>query len=736
MYKYRHTLVLLTLAALGCQSIHQPAATQPMGKKPKTALPPDALLTLNEIQPVPVLSKAPAEPTSRPALEAVLLFAQAHDALIENRAYAAIGLLERAVKLDPYSYDLYNELGHAYLSVGHSTDRAVDAFEKAAEFRPSKLSVHLQLARLYLMRGDADDAIRHLRIGKLTPDYQQDEDFAAATDLLLARGLQQKGYIRAARDEYEIVFNDLEHPSSMMRSNMELAFLIQHPEVVEEQLGELDEVMGEYDRALEEYRSVADIDDDNFDAQAHVVRLLVKMGQPDESAALAAKLVRQFQANPESMDLLREVYQQVGSQKGVIEQLAKLHAHDPQDRTILFTLADTLNQQGKEGEAEKLLSDAAVHDNFDPQITQHLFPLQAAAGNTEQAAKLLIETLAHHPDSLRQLLPMWSQLMAPTRSNRLRLRALQDLQVSAEAEPAKLFWISSVAGVWTRDELAKDSLAAAIKADKPFAPAYRLLLVQTWNRHDWSENQKKRFSTELADRAEKQGDPALAAELRGISLLAQKQPGEAAAAFEKSRQLGGNSPDLEISYASSLAAEGKKAEAERALWKLITDYPTCDDGYDALFRYYLSQKEPDEAMHVLRTWLDDAPLSTAAKLIQATVFYQSQRFDLADQALAALVDAHPDDQEVLDTAAQIYQDTGHLSGYIKKLENLRSANPRNQVVVQELVELYLQAHEPSEAERVLNATYSAVGNDPDLLYYLSHLYSQIGQQEKAEKLLE
>jgi tetratricopeptide (TPR) repeat protein len=735
MYPYRKTLLLLAATMAGCQSVHRPAATRPAVAQNQSALPPAALLSLDEIQPAPTLSAVPARPTTRPAIDALLLFARAHDALLQNRGYAAVGLLERAVKIDPNSYDLYDELGRAYLSVGHSSDQAIDAFEKAAALRPTELSVHLQLARLYLLHGNLDDAIRHLRIGRLTEDYQQEEGAAAVTDLLLARALQQKGYIRAATDEYQKVLDDLQNSTSAMRGNMELEFLIEHPEVIEEQLGELAEMLGEDQAALEDYQKAAAVDEDNFDAQAHVVRILLKMGRADESAALAAKLVRQFQASPESMDVLREVYSQVGSRAGVIRELAKLHAGDPEDRTILFTLADALRTQGRQTEAETLLSDAAADDEYEPDVVQRLFQMRLADSDTDAAAKLLIEALAHRPDSLRQLVPLWSQLMAPTRSDRLRLSALQNLSVPAEAESAKLFWISTVAEVWNRGELAKDSLSQAVKEDKPFAPAYRLLLEQTWRRRDWSDTQKKKFSADLAERAQEHGDPALAAELRGISMLAQKNADEAAAAFERARQLGDNSPDLEISYASALMAQGKNAEAERALWKLVTDYPTCDDGYDALFRYYLSRKQPDEAMRVLRTWLDDAPMSTEAKLIQATVFFQTQRYDLADQALTALIDAHPEDSEVLQMAADIYQQTGQLSAYIKKLEALRADNPRNQVVVEELVDLYIQQHQLGEAERVLNATYAAVQNDPDLLYYLSHLYSEIGQQQQAEKLL-
>jgi predicted Zn-dependent protease len=69
------------------------------------------------------------------------------------------------------------------------------------------------------------------------------------------------------------------------------------------------------------------------------------------------------------------------------------------------------------------------------------------------------------------------------------------------------------------------------------------------------------------------------------------------------------------------------------------------------------------------------------------------------------------------------------------LEKLRIANPQNQVVVEELVDLYMQQHQLAEAQHVLDATHAVVGGDADLLYYLSHLYALIGQQQQAEDVL-
>ena len=77
-----------------------------------------------------------------------------------------------------------------------------------------------------------------------------------------------------------------------------------------------------------------------------------------------------------------------------------------------------------------------------------------------------------------------------------------------------------------------------------------------------------------------------------------------------------------------------------------------------------------------------------------------------------------------------------LPAYIQTLEKLRTTNPQNQVVVEELVNLYMQRHQSADAQRILDATHAVVGGDADLLYYLSHLYAFIGQQQQAEDVLQ
>src|SRR5438876_111000 len=106
--KIRSQTLLLWMAALAGCAAQRPVATAPRSAPtthPTIAatqpLDPKALLTLDQIQPKSKIPE-PAATQSAPApLKALQLYAQARAAQLENRRYAAISLLEKAIQLDP-----------------------------------------------------------------------------------------------------------------------------------------------------------------------------------------------------------------------------------------------------------------------------------------------------------------------------------------------------------------------------------------------------------------------------------------------------------------------------------------------------------------------------------------------------------------------------------------------------------------------------------------------------------
>lgn len=743
----RAILAAMTLAVGGCASQSEssranravgPVTTTAPATRPVKAA---ATLTLDELTPKPRLpAPRPATtPTTGPApLNAIALYAQARAKVLANQRIAAVNLLQDAIRLDPASFELRYALGEAYSGIGTYNEKAIDAFLDAAAINPNHLGVQTELGRQYLAKGSLEKAIEHLRMALLTDDYRRDSSGAASAEFLLARALQRNGNDRAALDVYGRLLVRLRRPSAM-RGNSELSFLASQPEALFIQVGDLYARGGQYDEALRAYELAVERRPERFDYAARVVRTLIAANRRDAAAARAADVVRTFRASSDSLELLRETYRNAGGDAAVAKRLRTLHQQSPHDRAILYSLVNVLNATDQRGEAEKLLLAAIERDRYGIDDVRRLFNSYSSRGDVDAATLLLINALAARPDSLRELLPLWSELLLPSRGNQLRLARLEALRVPRESEAAKQFWISQLARVWSRDVAARTALEQSVKQRPPLPPAFRVLLNTYWSRGDWDEARKVEASEALIATVEKFGSPdasGLAAELRGLLLLNRGEPQKAAVELARAERLMGESSlDLQLAQATAARAAGNTPKFEQIHWKLISDYPTAEDPYETLLGHYLSSNAAPQAIKVLRAWLAADPESVKARVIEANIYLGGKQPALAEQSLLKLFERHSDDNELLNALRNLYGATGRLDEYIELLEAERVKRPENRAAVAMLVELYAEQKRTSEAARVLDAAQAAVADDPDLLYYVAHLYTRIGQQDVTEQTL-
>ncbi len=707
-----------------------PVPATPLVKTPST-------LTLDEMPPRLALpaSRPSTRPTTGPApLDAIALYAEARAKVLANQRLAAVKLFEDAIRLDPASFELRFALGDAYSGIGANNDKAIEAYLAAAAMNPNHLGVQTELGRQYLAKGQLDKSIEHLRLALLTNDYRRDNSGAASAEFLLARALQRNGNDRAALDAYARLLVRLRRPSAM-RANSELSFLASQPEALFIQVGDLYTKGGAYDDALRAYELAADRRPESFDYAAKIVRTLIAADRRENAAARAGEVVRTFRASSDSIELLRETYRGAGGDAAVASRLRTLYRQSPDDRAILYSLVNVLNASGRRGEAEKMLLTAVQGDGYAVEDVRRLFDSYVSRDDVDAATLLLTNALAARPDSLRELVPLWSELLLPSRRNQLRVGKLQALKVPAASEAAKQFWISRLAQVWNRDVLARTALEQSVKRKPPLPPAFRTLLNTYWSRGDWDDAQKIEASQALIATVETSGDAPLAAELRGLLLLNRGLPKEAAEELARAQKLGAPTLDLQLAHATAARATGNSAKFEQLLWKLISDYPTAEDPYESLLGYYIGNGSIPQAIKVLRAWLAADPESVKARVIEASIYIQGKQTALAEQSLLKMFARYSDDNELLQALRDLYAATGKVQTYIDLLEAERIKRPDNRAAVAMLVELYAEQKRTGEATRVLDAAQAAVAKDPDLLYYIAHLYSRIGQESVTEDTL-
>ena len=425
----RIVIVLLTgCIAVGCATTRHSskAATKPLSATTQASSPRNADLALDEIQPKPLLAATsePSDPASRPPLDAIAMFAQARDELLQGRRYTAINLLEKAIHLDPESYELRYLLAQANDGPGMPYESAIAAFEAAAKVGPDHIVIHTEIGRLFLAKANVTKAIEQFRLAAQTTEYDNDDSLAAINDYFLAKALQQGGYERAALDSYVTLIGRLQSGAVATRGSPELAYLVNQPESLFVEVGELFEKRGQSENAIRLYSLAAEHKPDDFSYQAHVVRAMAAAGKGSEATALATQLVQQFHASPESVALLKETYRKYGGDAAVAKELERLRAENPDDHTILYALVDVLSDSHHADRAQSLLSEAAGNAHYPTEMVRRLFKLYQANNDVDSAAKLVIQTLAARPDATRELLPMWAELLRPWQKNHLTLASL------------------------------------------------------------------------------------------------------------------------------------------------------------------------------------------------------------------------------------------------------------------------------------------------------------------------
>jgi tetratricopeptide (TPR) repeat protein len=746
-----HRLILLAIAGVGGCASRPAAMSGTKGAATDIAilgprLDPQATLSLDQIKPVPKLPPPSTQPSDRPPpIDALMLYAKARDAEDSNQRYNAIEYLDQAAKLDPASFDVQSELARLYLSMNAGGEQALDALRLAAQIKPDDLQTQTDLGRVHLVRGELDQAIKHLRLALDTTEYRQDDDSCAITDYYLAQALQKQGYDRAALEEYSRLLDRLQHAPESVRGNPDLDYWLSRPDLLYEEVGRLHEEQGEPEQALAAYQLVSQHSPDDLDTQARIVRLLVEVGRRNEAAHDAVDAVVRTHASPQSLAMLHEVYR--GDNASAVAAMRKLYDAHPQDRSVLFALADLLMQSGKPAAAERTLLtvvDQTTDKNGagDIEVLRKLFGELSGQGKTLDAARLLIETSARRPETVNELLPMWVDLTSLTRRDRLHDEQLLTLPVAKTALAARSYWVARLAV--GRPELLKSALDDSLARDPVFAPAFRFALSRIISDDSLKPSQRQQRVDDLVAMARKRSAQGLAQELLATALLANansaKADGDgnaagelavaARTAFSQAEKLGDHSPDLRLHAADTELLLSDSATYERMMWRLLGDRPDDDEAYNTLFRYYEDHGQAERSVAVSQSWLIADPNNTSARLLRILLLSKAGVADEAERMLGELYRERPDDPNVLEMMkAVLAQDHGSSDKYVSILETRVADHPDDLTAVDQLLDEYLLQNRKSDALRLINTARAAVAGDADMLYFTAHLYDRVGEKD-------
>lgn len=650
--------------------------------------------------------------------------------MLDNNGAAATELLRKAVALDPDSFELHRELGEVYQATGDP--RAAQEWEKAASIDPDRLDLQVNLGRHYAARAQFEQAITHLRLARQTEEYRHDDPMAVEVDFLLARALQESGYDRAALSTYEQLLNRLQTQPWLVRQNPQGAALLSHPEALALHVAALYEKHKQYAQAQSLLRATALSNPNDFDVQARLVADTAAAGDPDKAARMAVDLVLRFHASPASLALLRDAS---GSDEAAIATLTDLHRRNPDDRPLVYALIDTQLAHGQVREAEQLLDSAWARWPDDLRLLRRRALHLRDRGDFTQAARVLIAALSRRPSNYPEIAAIWDALPRPSPHGRLHIADVQSLAVSESETPARLLLLGRSLRIDRGPSAQREVIRKATEARPVFAPAWREMLAITWSDDSQSVQHKTEASAALAAAAKQAGNLPLADELRGIAALSQEKPQAAALSFAQAVRQGDRSPELILNFATALHLLRDDAGARSLLLKLLSDHPLYDDAYLTLYEINQAQEQSAQAMQVLRLWLAADPDNLTAQRLVAKEALDQRRYSDAQRAFDVLLASHPANPEALAALEQFYSQTSRLNEFTDRLSGRLLAQPWNVALGEALAQAYQDQHKTAAAVRVADELRSHVGDDADLLYRLSGLYSRLGADAQSEQIL-
>jgi tetratricopeptide (TPR) repeat protein len=312
----------------------------------------------------------------------------------------------QALKIDPNSGSLLNNLGNHYLARGN-TERAQAVFERVIALQPDQVNANLQLARISVEEKKGSEALKYL--SHLPP---QDQAIPIA-QLFRAQALDFQG----KRSESVEVLRELEKQTPR---NARLAFSI----------GMMYASWKRYDDAERAFTRALEAEPTNFDVLYNLGLAAMRAGDLDRAQKVLGVALNQRPKDVDTLYNLGRVRSEQGDSVGAAELLAEAHRLAPQRPEILLLMAQTAEKLGYYKDTTTALDQyLKIRPKDEVARRERAFAL-ACAGQLNEALPDLRLFVQEHPDDATGLYELG---MAETLSD--RNRAMEHFSRALEVAP-------------------------------------------------------------------------------------------------------------------------------------------------------------------------------------------------------------------------------------------------------------------------------------------------------------
>ena len=503
------------------------------------------------------------------------------------------------------------------------------------------------------------------------------------------------------------------------------------------------------------------------DARTALGQLYARSGRAEEALKQFSAAADLFHANgraePEARALLDAIQihlvrNDLDAASGVADRLARAIPRAPM-AAYVRGLVDY--RSGRFDTAAESLQNAinAAPDNA--QFLTLLAATQLAQGNLGQAEQQLIRVLAANPRE-----PAAIKLLAETRLRQQRpdaaLDALRPLAGSG-AEDAQVGLLTGLANVRSgnteqgvlyleqaealdpTNQLLKLELAKAYATlgrfaeasnllnsgvDQPgSALASRLLRLLSFARAGDAEGGNQDVAALLK---EQPNDPQ-AYIVAAFYRQAINAPQEARELLETAVRLDGKLVQARMLLAGALAQEGRSADAEKELRRVIDLEPNNVQALTGLAQVSLSRNAPGESEKLLLQAAQASP-AVGPRLLLAQLYIAQTRLPAAAEQLRLAGEAAPDDPEVAAVKGLLALSEGRATEAIELLTKAQAKLPQRLGVVLALAAAHVRAGQIEKARGVLQAVLQQAPQSLPVRMALGTVDLRSGNSDEATKI--
>jgi tetratricopeptide (TPR) repeat protein len=646
---------------------------------------------------------------------------------------AALGYFRQILELagEPAANQLYGLALYQIAAVYDTQDRAHDAaqaFERLVQWLaaapPSTLaqpdlaglaSVRQTLVaktvQLYLRDKQPDQAVAFLR--RSAPEILDQPGFGGAVIALLLQGKNLDPALEVARlmqsrrpgdpAAYQLlvhVYDERKDAEGCIKALRQ--FAAENPKLpfIRLLLGQKLLATGHEDEGLKLIEQV--MDEPSVEGPAGEGSLLPGLvaslleGKKFDLALKAARLVQKKEpAEPASYLLLEQVYDQLGDNNAFIQAFRQYHKDLPQVRTITLLLGKKLIAAGQTEEGLALVRPLLAADSGVSDLAREvLVAYDAKSDAPERALKLYADALTSDYKDATAILGL-SRFIDSLDDKPKVMAAAQPLFKKDLQKVGPAFVLGLLAESYD-STLAADYFQRAIDAQPQFAVAYErrsAMLIQLDRLMDALDTLRQALDSGLS----------YGAFYRRIGAV---------------YELVDRDPDAIAAYRAALRVDPEDSTPRQRLPRLLVRIGQADKAREMLQEAVVSR--PDDPRSYANLGLFESDEDNARTAL-ATV----------NHALGRL----PASSELLYLKASLLRRVRDTAGALKVADQL-AALPDGQRAAEELrYSIFLQLKQYDRAEEIVRKLKAAKPDEPDVDYLLAGIYTQKGDDRKAEEVL-